>query len=49
MVTECNNARLPQFVKTAFLLDLPMFQFDEVTDGKHAYEEERQKMGNNTE
>ncbi|CAE6395483.1 unnamed protein product [Rhizoctonia solani] len=35
--------RIPQFIKTAFLLDLPIYQFHEETDGKKAFEEERQK------
>ncbi|CAE6409815.1 unnamed protein product [Rhizoctonia solani] len=36
--------RLPQFIKTVFLLDLPMYRFYEETDGKKAYEEERQNQ-----
>ncbi|KAF8757560.1 hypothetical protein RHS01_03418 [Rhizoctonia solani] len=38
--------RLPQFIKTTFLLDLPMYQFHEETDGKKAYEEEQQRADN---
>ncbi|CAE6482549.1 unnamed protein product [Rhizoctonia solani] len=40
--------RLPQFVKTVLLLDLPMYQFHEETDGKQAYEEEIRKADNQT-
>ena len=34
---------LPRWVKQFVLLDLPMFQFDEHTDGKQALEEEQKK------
>ncbi|KAH8832535.1 DUF1295-domain-containing protein [Flagelloscypha sp. PMI_526] len=37
--------RLPQIVKTLFLLDLPMYKFDEERDGKQAIEEEQRKHG----
>ncbi|CAE6418256.1 unnamed protein product [Rhizoctonia solani] len=36
--------RLPQSIKTVFLLDLPMYQFHEETDGKKAYEEETHRI-----
>lgn len=36
--------KLPQFVKTWVLLDLPMYQFKEEKDGQEAEEEERGKM-----
>ncbi|KAG8744977.1 hypothetical protein FRC10_009085 [Ceratobasidium sp. 414] len=39
-------ASLPQFVKTVFLLDLPIYRFDEGRDGEHAVMEERQKPDN---
>ncbi|KAB5594495.1 hypothetical protein CTheo_2126 [Ceratobasidium theobromae] len=40
-------ARLPQPIKTVFLLDLPMYRFNEETDGKRAIDEERQKIEHN--
>ncbi|KAG9128546.1 hypothetical protein FRC07_003435 [Ceratobasidium sp. 392] len=40
-------AKLPQFIKTVFLLDLPIYRFDEEKDGKRAIMEERQKIDNN--
>ncbi|THH17694.1 hypothetical protein EW146_g3156 [Bondarzewia mesenterica] len=36
--------RLPEFVKRTVLLDLPMYKFDERTDGPGAIEEERRKL-----
>ncbi|KAJ1306618.1 hypothetical protein OPQ81_007615 [Rhizoctonia solani] len=38
--------RLPQFIKTAVLLDLPIYRFNEETDGQKAYEEESRKVDN---
>lgn len=38
--------RLPSFVKTWLLLDLPIYHFDEDKDGKQALESERQKQEN---
>ncbi|EJD07435.1 DUF1295-domain-containing protein [Fomitiporia mediterranea MF3/22] len=35
--------RLPEIIKKTVLLDLPMYQFDEKTDGPMAIEEERKK------
>jgi hypothetical protein len=35
--------RLPAFIKKTLFLDLPMYRFDEDTDGKEALEEERKK------
>lgn len=34
---------LPGFIKNTLFLDLPMYRFDEETDGKEALEEERKK------
>lgn len=46
VLTDHTHARLPQIIKTVFFLDLPMYRFNEETDGKRAYEEEKQKVDN---